>query len=92
MLVREHTQKQHEATVSTNHIAHAAVLTEYPTVLVDLFKLGLLFNALPHIQNPHPLWRHSNNTCATLLKLHLPKLAKSTSLFHVHVHTVCSLR
>lgn len=50
-----------EATVPTDLTAHAVRQTEYVTVLVDLFKLSLFFNALTHIQNPDPLWRHRKN-------------------------------
>lgn len=32
------------------------------TVLVDLFKLSLLFNPLTHIQNPHPLCTQEQHT------------------------------
>lgn len=36
--------------------------TKDNTVFVDLLKLGLLFNPLTHIENPHPLWTHNAYT------------------------------
>lgn len=40
----------------------AVVHGQYSTILVDLFKLSLLFNPLTHIQDPHSLQTHNHKT------------------------------